>query len=281
MRSYLRIAFILIVLSGLACTQAGAQSSVSCFSSSAGAPMDSTDIGRFVIGTDTFGSFYSHLANPGATNSYTFNSADTTVLYVDSTYHLVVTPTMNTSNDADAKLTFFVDLNADGYYDALEMVWTAYTSAFHSYVMETDLTVPSLATMNVPAMARLIINNDIYPSSASDSACGGYTSGETMDLILMFTTPPTGVAHQRQIHTSMSYYPNPGHGQFNLNYSGTAKELQLNVVTLTGQTVLSRTYSNTGAALNQHIDLSSLPKGVYLAQTNADGVRETNKIVIE
>ncbi len=289
MKSFLRISLLLLIL---LVTKVSVQKSyaqinpVSCQSNSLfSTGMDSSDIGRFVIGNDTFGTVYSHLANPAAIDSYMFYSADTLKLYLDSTYNLQEAGIMYTIHDAAAKVTLFIDFDNSLTYDVpQELVWTATSTPYVNYILNGSFTVPGTAATNIPVMMRLILNNDTTANSASDDACGTYTSGETTDFVVMFLDGSNLSVNKLQgAQSSVQLWPNPGAGKFNLklNSDKQISQLQVNVMSVTGQLVYSNAYQGLNRQFSTSIDLSTMPKGLYFVETVADGEKQTSKVTLQ
>ncbi len=254
--------------------------SIFCHNYSSGLGLDSTDIGRFIIGPDTFGSVYSHLANPAAFHSYTFNSADTIQLSVDSSYHIQEAGIMNTIHDADAKVTLFIDYNANGHYDIPEeRVWTSYSKAFYYYILDTNIIIPSTVAVDTPLGMRLIINNDTGASAASDSACGTYVSGETQDYVVIFRNGMEGIRTSPGLSKGeVTVWPNPAENNLSIKIVGQATT-NLNAVKifdLVGREV----YSNAvkGNALN--INVSAWSNGMYICRVSCAGGEMVRKFVV-
>jgi Secretion system C-terminal sorting domain len=72
-------------------------------------------------------------------------------------------------------------------------------------------------------------------------------------------------------------YPNPSKGFLNLKVGTGAKNVNIEVINLVGQTV----YTNKVNTGNNKIDMSNLNKGVYLVALRVDGKKITQKLVIE
>lgn len=289
MKSFLRISFLLIILliTGVSVQKSYAQiSPVSCQSNSLySTGKDSSDIGRFVIGNDTFGTVYSHLANPAAIDSYVFYSADTLKLYLDSTYNLQEAGIMYTIHDAAAKVTLFIDFDNSLTYDVpQELVWTATSTPYVNYILNGSFTVPGTAATNIPVMMRLILNNDTAANGASDSACGTYTSGETADFVVIFLDGSNLSVNKLQgTERSVQLYPNPCTSKFNLklNNNKPISHLQLNVMSVTGQLIYSNAYKGLNKQFSIGIDLSTMPKGLYFVETIADGEKQISKVTLQ
>jgi len=250
-----------------------------CKSISSGTNLDSTDIGRFIIGTDTFGSVYSHLANPAAMNSYSSNPLFVR-LSVDSSYHIQEAGIMNTLHDADAKVTLFIDYNANGHYDIPEeRVWTSYSKAFYYYILDTDIVIPSTVVVDTPLGMRLIINNDTGASAASDSACGTYISGETQDYVVIFRNGLEGIRTSPGLSKGeVRVWPNPAENKLSISIVGQATN-NLSVVKifdLVGREV----YNNTINGNRLNIDVSTWSNGMYIGRLSGAGGEMVTKFVV-
>ena len=259
----------------------GQVDSVTCVSSSTIGASDSTDIGRLIIGKDTIGSVYSHLANSMAEASYVL-SADTIQLYLDSTYHFQVATIMKYLHDGPAKLTAFIDYNNDMVYDAAtEKIWTAYTTPFVSYIMDTMLTIPGTAIANTPLMMRFIVNNDTTYNAASDSACGTYVSGETMDFVVILNTVTTGIKNANA-STVVSVWPSPASNNVHIGIknSGIINQLSVRVLALNGQEMSIQQASAVSGDFNTTIDVSRFAKGLYMVEVIADGKKQVSKLSV-
>jgi hypothetical protein len=76
-------------------------------------------------------------------------------------------------------------------------------------------------------------------------------------------------------------FPNPNHGHFTIAAQNMTKDLSFTIETLTGQTVHSGSIqaSSTGKS-EKNIDLTVLPKGIYIVRIKGDPVMSVKKIII-
>lgn len=66
-------------------------------------------------------------------------------------------------------------------------------------------------------------------------------------------------------------YPNPSNGAFTLEFlNSRASDIQISVITMTGQVVHQEKLAGSGTTLRTSIDLSSLPKGSYILLISDD-----------
>ncbi len=66
-----------------------------------------------------------------------------------------------------------------------------------------------------------------------------------------------------------------------MNRGNDVSQLNLNVMSVTGQKVYSKTYQDVYSQFSATIDLSAMPKGLYFVETVADGEKQLSKIIIE
>jgi hypothetical protein len=84
--------------------------------------------------------------------------------------------------------------------------------------------------------------------------------------------------------SAVSVFPNPAaHGRFVCAYTGTQRfsEVQIMVVSLTGQRVFSKTYHPAGGSFSEALDLSALAKGSCLIRLDLDGAVVTKSVVVD
>jgi hypothetical protein len=263
-----------------------------CFSQSTGGNADSSDIGEFEI----VGQLHvavnpippgsgPHLQNPAAFRRRTdYTNLPVTHLWTDSTYTFKVFHIMRGVAHHDAKVTLFMDFNNDYEYDVTptynERIYTGYTTQ-SNFLLTSTVTIPQWAITGVKTGMRLIINDDINPNVPSDSACGTYTSGETEDFVVMFHNA-LDVPHLGNI-SRLLLYPNPTEGRFSLSFAAhkTVDRATVTVTSITGQTVLEQQYSNAGKEFVAELDLTAMPRGIYLVELKADNERLIRKVIVQ
>lgn len=90
----------------------------------------------------------------------------------------------------------------------------------------------------------------------------------------------TEVSETGSFPGGISIYPNPTKGMVSLTANKQVNELNFRVYNDQGIQVLTRNFT-AGASLNESIDISSLPKGIYLFSFSGNGVNQKNKIVLQ
>lgn len=92
----------------------------------------------------------------------------------------------------------------------------------------------------------------------------------------------TGVHHQENSLLSCIVYPNPGSGDYTIEYNSVgAASLQLKVLDIAGRELLSQSWNVNDGANRTALDLHRLPAGVYFATVNGASGKMTVKIVKE
>jgi hypothetical protein len=254
-----------------------------CLSYADGGTADVTDIGAFSIGNFVTNTGGPHLSNPNAYHRYTdYTGAGIATLYADSSYDVSAYHIMSSAAHMDAKITLFIDLNNNEQYDAPdERLWTGYTDAGNVYI-HSLVDIPATATTGVLTGMRLIINNDLAPSVASDEACGTYTSGETEDYLVMLMNKNSAGIGQVSNVRAVVLFPNPTDGkcQVQLEAATEVKHLEMSVTDMTGREVIHRSYEQPGRHFSTDVDLGNQSRGVYFITLKADGEKIVRKLVV-
>lgn len=70
---------------------------------------------------------------------------------------------------------------------------------------------------------------------------------------------------------SVSIYPNPSTGNFNLNMSGlTSSTVDVNITDVSGKVVMNTSFNTVNGGLNAPINISNVEEGVYIVRVNGD-----------
>jgi hypothetical protein len=250
-----------------------------------GKPKDSSDIGAFLFESFTNNVGGPHLKNPLAGRMRTdYTRQLPSELWIDSTYTFSLYHIMRSPTHADAKVTIFIDFDADMQYDIpQELVYTGYTSA-NNFTITGNLTVASNALPDLLTGMRVILNNDVAPNLPSDEGCGVYESGETEDYVVIIRSPLTSVNTISNI-SHYTLFPNPTDGRFTVSYT-TQKSLEDATVTITnvvGTKIYEQHYGRRQGSTTFHeeLDLSDMASGVYFVELKADNQKMIRKIVIQ
>lgn len=81
---------------------------------------------------------------------------------------------------------------------------------------------------------------------------------------------------------SLKLYPNPTKGEVNISFStASSADVMISVSSLSGQLISSESYSNTNGQFDRSIDLSGLPKGVYLLQVQSGDDISVRRLIVD
>ena len=268
-----------------------------CFSMATGGSLDTSDLGTLIIGNNLYLSGgggvngYSsgpHVLNPQAYRARTnYTDLTPTELYADSTYRLGLYEIIKTALHADARISVFMDFNRDLQYEAGqggpndERIYTGVNNA-SAFLIDTMIRIPDLVIPDQPTGMRVIVNNDVNPNSPANLGCGGYTSGETEDYVVIFRRPlPTGIVSVGNI-TGVNIYPNPTGGRFTVKANATKEigTVGLTVTDLTGHVLVSKSYDNAGTQFSTDVDITGVAAGVYLIQLQAGTQKSVSKLIV-
>lgn len=249
---------------------------------------DSSDIGSFVFGTINIPLTGGHLNNPDAVSRFTNRtSLAPVVLWADSTYNFSLDHIILRNDHMDAKITMFIDYNANGTYDIpQERVYSA-MSTETGWQKTGTITIPSSPVVNTVTGLRIVINNDTAANTPSDEACGIYTSGETEDYVVKFRKatpppPPNGITETSKLIQSIHIFPNPAANTVQVQYNGKPLDrATLSVKDVTGSTLETKALRQIKEGDIFKIDMSKYAKGIYFIMLEANGDKAVGKAVLQ
>ena len=82
---------------------------------------------------------------------------------------------------------------------------------------------------------------------------------------------------------NLGVYPNPAKDKCKLQFSGAynAKEVTVTITSITGQKLMQDTYTHNGGTFTKDVDVAKYTRGVYFVEVAADGMKATQKLVLE
>jgi hypothetical protein len=276
----------------------------SCYPFAAAMPPgtnDSSDIGSFMIGpvdsphiipapVQVVGP---HLLNPSAVRGFTnyTHISPIWVLAADSVYRLGVYHIMRSATHADALVSVYIDFNHDHYYTEAtpgapypsELVYRGQTTATN-FFLDTTFKMPSQLIPNVPTGVRVILNNDLNPNNPGNTGRGGFVSGEVEDYTVILNRVNVGVNGPAALMKNLVLFPNPTTHKATLIFDATRtiSRLELTVTTISGQRVMSRSFSDVDQHFQTDIDLAGQAKGIYFVEMKTDdGQKIVSKLVLQ
>jgi PKD repeat protein/photosystem II stability/assembly factor-like uncharacterized protein len=105
--------------------------------------------------------------------------------------------------------------------------------------------------------------------------------GNNLFLDNITVTNTTGDVNIFPALGTFTVYPNPGHGIFTLYSAGITGQMELEVFNAQGQLVMKDIFSNNDEAFQRTINMSGLPKGVYLVRLISGERVHLRKIILE
>lgn len=119
-------------------------------------------------------------------------------------------------------------------------------------------------------------NQDVY--RVIFTAFGGSSNGK-----FIFTKEnvgsTVGVEEGMANNEILSIYPNPATSEINLTFIG-GNNTQVNLFDVSGRQVFSKTANNSGLS-QEKIDVSDLPRGMYVLTLSSETSKSTQKIIIQ
>lgn len=260
-----------------------------CYSQSNGGPADVSDIGAVVIGSVINSTGGPHIMNPEAIRRRTdFTDVANITLNANNTYRLAIYHTQRNEVHRDARVSVFIDFDNNLQYDvnaplASERVFTGISTAGNFYI-DTVMKIPGAVIPNVPTGLRVILNEDLNPSSPANLGCGPYVSGETEDYVVRFIRTPQSVGGTGTNIEMVAVYPNPSKGTFTLNVSAaqSMNQLDVTITNISGQQVMRQQYTAVGNQFTQAYNLDELAKGLYFLEVKTNtGDKLIKKLIIQ
>lgn len=138
-----------------------------------------------------------------------------------------------------------------------------YINLVNNAYLNNDYTVFGMVTSNFSVVQSI----GHVPTNTLDKPLNNVY----MDSIRVTAFPAAVSNVNTEISTSI--YPNPCHGQFNIQLPATAK---IEVLNMLGQSV----YSNTAKGIVT-IDMNKQPKGIYLARVTGAGGKWEGRVIVQ
>jgi hypothetical protein len=193
-------------------------------------------------------------ASPVTTTTYTVNVSDgANSASASVTVHINPLPVVNLGKDTIICKNQSITLHAG---TASSYLWsTGVTTA--SIVIDTNNAVAGVAT--------------IWVSVTNSSGCSN------TDTIKVTFIPCTGI-NEYGNDAVIAVYPNPTTGMTSIVVNGLGKNANLNIYNIQGQSVYSEKI--TGETTTE-LDLSALPKGIYIVRINNEKANVLSRLIIQ
>lgn len=151
------------------------------------------------------------------------------------------------------------------------------TAALKNTPVLTDIAVTALAHLMKGTSCESAETNPLWNLDGKS-----WLLNDTLPDPTDTTTPPpvTYVEDVNNAAIQFGIFPNPNEGAFKAAFKNIAGIININIVSFTGKTVMSKTWKAEQGTAIIPFDLSTLPKGIYLMQVENNGKRTTRKIAL-
>ena len=204
----------------------------------------------------------------GADLGYEDFSCNKTYVVPGETYSLIIEGAQGIATYA----RLWIDLNNDGEFSFDEML---FSSNNQGPLHIGEITIPTSIVTGEFLRVRII--SALSSGNSKNDACNTVSRGQTEDYSLYATPSVSGIGDNKVVLFNMS--PNPASGRIQVNMTANINNLQIVVVDLTGRVVLSKNLISNKE--NHILDITSLNKGVYMVSAIADGIKYTEKLIVE
>lgn len=209
-----------------------------------------------------------NIAGPGMALASSVSSVDSTYLPAGANYSSVVS-------------TYVSPLNGNTYSYAMAAGTSMSGPAVSGIVGLLLEANPNLTPQDVMTVLYNTAIRDSYtgviPSAGSNTWGWGKVNAYHAMLEVLGLT--TGIFHE-ETNLSCILYPNPGKGNYNIEYVGeNAEALTIDVMDATGRRIISEKWE-VNAGRNHHaVDLTNAAPGIYFTQISGKQGRTTVKII--
>jgi PKD repeat protein len=179
--------------------------------------------------------------------------------------------TLNTNVGGMRNIAVWVDLNLDGdFIDSGEQV---INTTSNNAVFTGTITIPTTARTGATRMRVMESASPMPPAPCQTNQ----RQTETEDYTLNMTTT-SGL--KDELNNQIKLYPNPNNGTFSLEIPGVfTQNCSLEIQDMVGKTVAKPQLKAVQS--KNPLDLTSLPKGIYLLKIYNSEVSAIKKIIIE
>jgi len=192
---------------------------------------------------------------------------------VNTTFHVVVD---DGSTQASANIDVIVNqlptvnLGNDTIICANNNITLTVNPAATSYLWSTGATSQSIIVDSTYAIAGIAT---IWVTAINSSGCS------KTDTIVITFDPCTGI-NENSNNNTVVLYPNPTTGMTNIVINGFTDAI-LNIYNIQGAAVYTEQIKSDNTTVSKQLDLSYLPKGLYLIRIYNENVSKLCKLVIQ
>jgi hypothetical protein len=106
---------------------------------------------------------------------------------------------------------------------------------------------------------------------------GGMSDEGIQSLVEVFYDPQTSISNQSEKNENFNIYPNPSKDKITISSTSMTENTELSIFNVSGEKVLERKLTETEIQL----DISALPRGVYIVRLQNERMVEVGKMVKE
>jgi hypothetical protein len=203
---------------------------------------------------------------------------------------------------SDYHKTIHLTINK-GVAGAFNLIWDGYTgfpfgsyriyrgidSSNMTFITQIQSTLSSYTDLNPPSdtvyyQIEVVKQSGCYPDSIYAKVNTNYNSSRsnmanTMALIIPDTTGIHEIIHN---NLEVNIYPNPNKGEFNIHLnSPVKKEVNLRIVNIIGEVIYSADKLVIEGNYKTHLDLKTMPKGLYFVCITNKESSIVRKVIIQ
>jgi len=210
--------------------------------------------------------------HPALTTAYAITVSDGTNTRIDSVHVNVQAPaTSNAGHDTtycNYVPVFTVHGSGTGYDQSL---WSSLGDGYFDDPTALSTQYHPMAQDKENGVKLILMVHAMLP-------CHGLAN----DTVTVLFDPCTGVNDQLTRNLNITVQPNPSSGIFDLTIDHLGNQSADVVVTdLQGHQVFHQVYQANGNQVNDHLNLSSLPKGSYIIKVKTETRNQIEKIIIQ
>jgi len=105
-----------------------------------------------------------------------------------------------------------------------------------------------------------------------------YCLGDTVSLNVSLTN--TGI-EEKNVFNNLSVYPNPTTGLLNVDFETSEKTVDIEVLDISGKSILKTSSKHSGGLFQKTLDLSALHEGIYFVKISAGEKNTTVKVTLK
>jgi PKD repeat protein len=201
-------------------------------------------------------------------------------------YEVALTAANSFGNDTETK-TCYIDVTCPAINSSFTWVdnlngtvqFTNTSTGMESYAWDFGDTQNS--TVTDPLHIYAAPGNYLVTLTGTDSDCSNGTDLDTMTITVTDTALGVSALELEQLY-QMILYPNPSDGNVTLSFEvNKGQDAQVSVFNLLGEEVLQRDLGTVNGQVISQVDLTAMPKGVYLLRLVIGDDSMTKQVVVK